>query len=424
MNPNQDVKKLNDELQPDCESLQESVSHEPDPLKDRIYRFYMHLFFYFGLVCFLPWIILRARLIDHTTLSDDQMLNFFLFIGFMILTLFVMDNYGVRSMHLDRLSRYLTSGATLLGAFFILALYINMFLFGWNPHDAFQINIVYGTAWVFCFLGWFHIRGDRGINKQDQKPKYRSASLSFFIIFIAFLFGLITLNAIFPFMFLAMVSYPIALFVVKGFKVEVKTRIRNLTKPLKKLRLWDFIIDAFRAIALTTAVLALMFDGKVLYEGDWMKNFITVSLVAAVALQFYDRLKNRMMGLAVVSWCFVFAITQFIISRWFVFEYKIFVLDILNGFTLGGVFFFIEQKAEKSANVRALAGIYYLNIIIIFIFGILARGIPLFNNILESLKLICSLVGIANILGYMRSVNDAKELQGHHSKHHSGDHQA
>ncbi len=380
-------------------------------LKDRIYRFYMHLFFYFGLMAYLPWIVLRLVRIDRSSLTDAQTQNFFLFIGFIILTLLVMDNYGVRSMHLDRLSRYLTSIGAIFGAMCTLTLYIYLYFNSWNADDTFLLNLIYMIAWDFCFLGWFHIRAERGMKVEERKPKYRSAALSFLIIFIAFFLGLITVNAIFPFMFFAMITYPILLTRYEGFKVEIQTKVRYLTKKLRQITLGSFIFDSFKAIGLTAAVFALMFDAKVLYEGDWMKNFITVSLMAGISLFVYDQLKTKMMGLAPVTLCFIFAIIQFIVSHFFYFEYQIFVLDLLNGLVLGGVFFFIEQKAEKSVNIRALAGLYYMNISAIFIFGIIVRSNPLFNDLVEKIKLFCSVFGIANIIGYMKSVNDAKKMK-------------
>ena len=52
------------------------------------------------------------------------------------------------------------------------------------------------------------------------------------------------------------------------------------------------------------------------------------------------------------------------------------VIGIINGFTLAGVYYFIEQKVNDSPNVRALPGSFYFFIMIIIFAALLLASLP------------------------------------------------
>ncbi len=87
------------------------------------------------------------------------------------------------------------------------------------------------------------------------------------------------------------------------------------------------------------------------------------------------------------------------------------VIGIINGFTLAGVYYFIEQKVNDSPNVRALPGSFYFFIMIIIFAALLLRSLPDVNNIIEEGRALTAIVGIAYIIGTLKEASKPKSLR-------------
>ncbi|QEE15655.2 hypothetical protein DSAG12_01482 [Promethearchaeum syntrophicum] len=383
---------------------------------DFVYNFCMKLFFYLGMICFIPYfIILNILTTPFFPDSSNKILIYGLIIGTLFL-LFIMDNIGMHSSFIDRISRLITLILTVVGASLSILILIipNMVTSSTNVEFYLKLAIIL----TFEILGWFFIRNSRGLSKVKVKPFYNTSMWSLLLCGIIFLFEYFVKNAIFVFLAIIFLIYPIMIIGWGKLKVIPSIKPRKLVRPYKRTTFYNYAIDIGKAVIILLTILAVIYDGTVvLYPAElssnpaaWIRNLAIVGIFAALAMEFYIKIQTAFYGLAVIIILYLLCLIQYLLVNTFYFHFWYLIAPI-NGFTLAGVYFFIEQKLFKSNNVRAMPGSFYVLILIIVISAIILRITPDVDDIIENSKFALSLIGLAYIIGYIREAPKQTSLR-------------
>ncbi len=374
---------------------------------DIVYNFFMKLYFYLGMVCYIPYFII-PNILETPFFSDsgNEVLTYGLILGTLFL-LFIMDNIGMHSSFIDRISRLITLILTLVGAA------LSIFILLIPKLDINFTNPIYysklALILIFELLGWFFIRNSRGLSKVKVKPFYNTSMWALLLCGIFFLFEFFLENAIFVFLAISFLIYPIIIIGWGKLKVIPSIKPRKIVRPYRRTTFYNYAIDIGKAAVILLTIFAVIYDGTVvLYPVElnsnptaWIRNLAIVGIFAAIAMEIYTKMQSAFYGLAVIMILYLLCLVQYILVNTF-YIHLWFLIAPINGFTLAGVYFFIEQKLFKSNNVRAMPGSFYVLIIIIVIGAIILRVNPDVDDFIENSKFALSLIGIAYIIGYVR----------------------
>ena len=375
---------------------------------DIVYNFCMKLYFYLGMICYIPYFII-PNILNTPFFSDssNEILTYGLILGTLFL-LFIMDNFGMHSSFIDRISRLITLILTLIGAFLSIIIFLIPKIDILNPTNV-EFYSKLTLIFIFELLGWFFIRNSRGLSKVKVKPIYNTSMWSLLLCGIIFLFEYFLENVIFVFLAISFLIYPIIIIGWGKLKVIPSIKPRKLVKPYRRTTFYNYSIDIGKAAIILLTILAVIYDGTVvLYPVElnsnptaWIRNLAIVGIFAAIAMEIYTKIQSAFYGLAVIIILYLLCLVQYILVNTFYIHWW-FLIAPINGFTLAGVYFFIEQKLFKSNNVRAMPGSFYVLILIIVISAIILRVDPDIDDVIENSKFALSLIGIAYIIGYVR----------------------
>ncbi|MHA1720347.1 MAG: hypothetical protein ACTSWX_13995 [Promethearchaeota archaeon] len=383
---------------------------------DSVYNFFMKLYFYIGMVCYIPYLVINF-IFNSPDFSDQtfKIISISLIAG-PILILFIMDNFGMYSSFIDRISRLITLILTLIGAF------LSLFILFIPKLDflSFQAEIYLKIAIIvnFEFLGWFFIRNSRGLSDIKVKPFYNTSMWSLLLCGVILLIEYFLHNSIFLFLAISFLSYPIIIIGWGKLKVIPTIKPRKLVNPYKRATFYNYSIDFIKATVVLLTILAVIYDGTVvLYPAElnvnpnaWIRNLGVVGIFAAIAMELYIKIQTKFYGLAVIILLYLLCLVQYLLVNTF-YIYLWFLIAPINGFTLAGVYFFIEQKLFKSSNMRVMPGSFYLLILIIVIGAIILRINPDIDDVVENSKFTLSIIGLAYIIGYIREAPHQKSLR-------------
>ncbi len=371
-----------------------------------VYQFFIGVFFYLGLMGFFPWVIIHMLYVDPIEFEFDfSDTNFiFIFIVVLFVILAIMDNYGIRSTHLDRVSKKLTSIVSLFGGIVSTMIFTHLSIYGWMNADVMLVLMVCILGVIFGILGWFHIRFQKAFKSPEHNElQFEAAGTSLIITSFIYLFGFIEVEfSFFPLIAMFLI-YPFALLKYSDFEVNITLKLRDITQMVRQMTAGQFLIDVFKALAIIFTIVSVLFDATLIFHENWIYNFFFMTLSAGAFILIFERIQDRVEGLLNIIIVFILAIGLHLISNYLPpFSGIYSLMAIINGGIIAGVFFFIEQKAQKSVNVRAFAGLYYYLVLFIFILVFFIRSTEPWNQIFDFLKVLFSIIGLANITGYLR----------------------
>jgi hypothetical protein len=396
---------------------------ESDPSKkldspqiDFVYSLFMKLFFYLGILGFIPYFFLHLSPYELTNLSFNSVRFLIIFGSAALFILFTLDLIGMNSMFLDRISRLITLIFTIVGFVASIVLF-SLTREGWEQ----KINsiILWGVILLstFCFLGWFYVRSERGLSPHKTKPFLNETIWVFLYCGCLFLIDFYFNGAFLIGLAISFLAFPVVLFKWGKPKVVPHIKSRSLVIPYKRATFYNYIIDATKALFLIMLILAISYDGTVvLYPQDpnlnhlWIRNLAFVGIFGALSMALYTRVQNVFYGLVVIILLYLLCILQYILVNTIYFHSWI-IISLLNGFILAGVFYYLEQKIHKSPNVSVMPGSFYLIIILILIGALLLRETPEIDDVLENMKFTLSLIGLAYLFGYVREAPKQKSLR-------------
>jgi hypothetical protein len=367
-------------------------------------KFFMKLFFYEGLAVFLPYCLISS--LTHPDFSSNNLQTYFilLFGAFSLLGLFIMDFIGFQYRIIDRMTR----GFTKILAIFGLVGSILLIVFSWNGWNPYNWGITAGiilTLVAFEGFGWYFIRANRAIQLKKEPPYFRSTvyalalcGIGFFLEFfipLSILFGL----AISFLLFLIIMRYELV-------NVVPKVKERNLIKPFRRVTIWNFLIDFIKLIGIIITIVSLSYNGKIVLfplpiSNLWIFHLCLVCMAASITMIFIHHNNQKLYGLIVILIMFSANLIMFILIR-FVVNTPSAIIAILNGISIAGLYYFIEQKMDQSPNVRAMPGSFYILVLFLFLMSIILRHEPTADMVLEIAAPVVSILGIAYILGYVR----------------------
>ena len=384
---------------------------------DGVFSFLMKFFFYYGLVCFVPYIILKGSNISFENLDFNALKSITWIVIFVLAVLFAMDIIGMYSSFLDRISRLITLIFTVIGAITSIILFI-ITRRDWESEFSSVIILTTILIIVYGFLGWFFIRAEHGLTPKKQSPLYNTSLWALLICGMFFLIEYFLSGAILIGMFIGFGSYPFIIIFLGHPKVTPHIKPRKIVNPYKRTTFYNFIIDMIKAVAILITVFAIIYDGTVvLYpketiinEYAWIRNLAIVAIFAALGMAVIVRIQEKFYGLLVLVLLYLCCIIQYILVNTFYIHYW-WIIAPINGFTLAGVYFFIEQKIYKSANVGVMTGSLYMLLLIIISVAVLLRADHLIDDVIENTKLTISLLGLTYIIGYIREAPKQKSLR-------------
>ncbi len=384
---------------------------------DFVYNFFMKLYFYLGMICYIPYFII-SNILNPPFFPDssNEILSYGLILGTLFLS-FIMDNFGMHSSFIDRISRLITLILTLIGASLSIFIFLIPKLNLINPTNA-EFYSKLALISIFELLGWFFIRNSRGLSKVKVKPIYNTSMWSLLLCGIIFLFEYFLENVIFILLAMSFLIYPIIIIGWGKLKVIPSIKPRKLVRPYRRTTFYNYAIDIVKATVILLTILAVIYDGTVvLYPAElssnpiaWIRNLAIVGIFAAIAMEIYTKIQTVFYGLAVIIILYLLCLIQYLLVNTFYFHWW-FLIAPINGFTLAGVYFFIEQKLFKSNNVRAMPGSFYVLILIIVISAIILRVDPGFDDVIENSRFALSLIGLAYIIGYIREAPKQTSLR-------------
>ena len=260
----------------------------------------------------------------------------------------------------------------------------------------------------FGYLGWFFVRSERGLSSSKTKPLYLPSSWALLIGGTLFLLEALVPGLLFLGLLLLFASYPIWIIFWGKPKVVPDIKPRKLVQAYKRTTFYNYIIDIAKATAIVVTLVAVMYNGSVLYpQGvpstslNWIPHLALVNLVAGLGMTLFTKLQDKFYGLIPIILLYGICIFQYVAVHIFMWN-QWWLISILNGISFAGAFFFIEQKIYKSNNVRAMPGSFYILIFIIISAAIVLRINPKYDFILDIIKIIVSVAGIVYIIGYIR----------------------
>jgi len=372
------------------------------------FHLFLKLFVYEGIVVLLPFLIIQMLKPSNPPITDQGK---YLALWLELLTfliLLIMDNYALNAYFLDRHRLLITVGLCIFGLLSLIFLVI----FTWNVWDNSNLLVIIFSMlslMSFQFLGWFYVRGDHAFTLKKTPPSYIQSAIAFFICGLNFLaelafphgllIGLIVLYALFP---LALIRY-------KTAAIVPRVKPDKIISKYDRLTIWNFGIDMIKAAGIVFAFLLFLYNGDIVLYPDpnifgidaWRQHLAVVGFVAAFAMLLYERMQ-RMFSLSVIILIMVLNVVSGIFAYFGAFTFR-WIIGIINGFSLAGIYYYIEQKIESATNIRALPGSFYVIIFAVIVFGLLIRGDEISNSFLESAKSLGALMGLAYIVGYLRA---------------------
>lgn len=380
---------------------------ESEPL-DKVFDFLMKLYFYLGFVAYLPYFLIQG-LEFFPLQSNSGTVLVIIICGFgELLILFSMDIIGMQSNYLDRISRLIPLIWVLIGTATIIYQVILIGL-GWEDNYPMILILGFINMVTFGILGWYFVRQEYGLTRHNILPSMNDSMACFLISGILFFFEFFLPGALLIGIALSFIAYPFIIVIWGHPKVIPVVKPRKLVNPYKRATFTNFIIDMVKAASVLITILVVIYDGSVILyplENDvvsniWIRNLALVLLFAALGMFVYSRTDQKLKGLFIVFLIYILTFFHFLLVV--VFNLHVWwIIAPLNGFTLAGVFFFIEQKIYKSDNVRVMSGAYYALILIIIVISIILRADPEGELFIDYGRLIVSIVGLAYLLGYLR----------------------
>ncbi|WP_457917176.1 hypothetical protein [Candidatus Lokiarchaeum ossiferum] len=377
----------------------------------------MKIYYYLGLVCFFPYITIKISQITLENIDFNVFSRIIIFESSILVIIFVMDYLSMKTSYLDRISRLITLIFSITGAIASIFLFINIQK-GWEI--ALSEIIIWASilSYSFAFLGWFFIRAEHGLTPKKKKPLYNTSFWALWICGICFLFEFFLPGAFMISIALIMGVYPFFIILMGQPKVVPHIKPHKLVSSYSRATFYNYIIDAFKALAILVTIVAIIYNGSVVLfpetqtinSTEWIRNLAITIIFAGIGMEIVSLIQDKFYGLLVLIVLYILCIVQYILLNTLHFEYW-WIAAPLNGLIIAGIYFFIEQKIYKSDNVGVMPGSFYMLILCIIILAILLRTDTEIDRMLENTKLIASLVGIAYIIGYIREAPKQKSLR-------------
>ncbi|MHA1612067.1 MAG: hypothetical protein ACTSVZ_08350 [Promethearchaeota archaeon] len=388
------------------------MTNSTEPI-DHVFDFLMKLYFYLGFTAYLPYFLIQSLKYFPLGSDDPQAFTTSTIIITVIigelLVLFLMDILGMQSNFLDRISRLIPLIMVLLGAGSLIYQFILITSSGWVSEFSTILFLGIFNLLTFGILGWFFVRQEFGLTRQNLSPSMHDSMICLLMSGILFFFEFFLPGALLIGITISFVAYPFIIMIWGRPKVVPQVKTRKLVNPYKRATFSNFIVDMLKASAILITILVVLYDGSaILYpiesvSGDpaWLRNLALVSFFAALGMYLYSKFSDQFHGLFTTFLIYLLTLLHFFI---------VIVIDVhvwwiiapINGFTLAGVYFFIEQKIYKSDNVRIMSGSYYTLIFLIVVVAILLRADPETDVLIDYGRLLVSCVGIAYLFGYIR----------------------
>jgi hypothetical protein len=407
----EEIKKEKEKQNPEKD---ESMSEKK---VDGIFDFFMKLFFYQGLVVFLPFFIINIANYSPNILNDSNISTTVTYGLIFMAVLISMDIFGIQSLYLDRISRLITAIAAFLGAMITIFLLI-VTNEGWSDHNSRLIGASMAVIMMYQFLGWFFIRAERGLTKKRGKPEFATTFLALLVCSGMYILEYFLNGAVLVIMIISFLIYPVCITLWGRLKVVPRIKPKQITKRYKRATLYNFVIDIVKAFSVILLIIVIMYNGDVVLFPDqtggdpylWVRNLALLTVVATTAMIIYSKFQKTFHGLFVIIVILLLGILQYLLVNFFDIK-SWWVITTINGFTFAGVYYFIEQKMDQSDNIRALPGSFYMLLFMVVMFSIIFRVDAQNNQWLENIKLLFSLLGIAYIIGYIREAPKQKSIR-------------
>jgi hypothetical protein len=311
---------------------------------------------------------------------------------------------------------------TLIGSGFGLLSTIFLIIVSWQGWDNRNDMIMMGSsAILICyeFLGWFFVRADRGITSEIKKPSFTQSMYALFICSAIFFLEIFFFEAV-----LIGLATSFLLYLILGFKNRTKdvipnTEVRKIVYKYDRMTVWNFSIDLGKAFALVFAIVIFSYNSDIvlypnplIYGVDaWRYHLALTCLFAALAMLLYKYMQKKFQ-LSVIILVLILNVLGglMMLNTENVFHFR-WILGIINGFSLAGIFYFIEQKMNDSSNVRALPGSFYFAILIIMAVSLALRSIPTVNLYIDQVQTITALIGLGYIIGCLKESTRPKSLR-------------
>lgn len=374
--------------------------------KSNVYSFFMKLYFYQGLIIYIPYIIIRIYEYSSFPIMQKDM-PFIIWIG--LITLFgilIMDNYGIRSTHIDKIRKKFTFWVSIIGIIPLIAVF-TLALKMWDNENRWLITCYMLGFIVYISFGWFFVRAERGFTPTEVKPSFTQTMFILFICGILYISELLINGALILGLIISLAIYPILL-LNEGFADATPRPDPNkITTKYLRVTLWNFTIDMIKAICIIFAVIVFSYSGAVvLYPdpvlygpGAWRDHLALVCIIAAAAVLLFSQMQ-KVYPLSVIILILGLNLIWAVFNYFGAFQFR-WIIGVINGFSLAGVYYFIEQKMNESTNVRALPGLFYYGLAIIVTLAMVVRTTPEMDRIVELARGLIAVLGITYVLGYI-----------------------
>lgn len=385
-----------------------SKESEQKSSSNTAFHLFLKLFVYEGIVVLLPYLIIQMLKPSNPPITDQgkylalwlEMLTF--------LILLIMDNYALNAYFLDRNRLYIAIGLCIFG----LVSLIFLVIFTWETWDNSNLLVIIFSMlslMSFQFLGWFYVRGDHAFSIKKMTPSYIQSSFAFFICGLNFLAELAFSHGLLIGLILIFVLFPFVLIRYKTAEIVPRVKPDKMISKYDRLTIWNFGIDMIKAAGIVFAFLLFLYNGDIVLYPDpsifgidaWRQHLAVVGFVAAFAMFLYERMQ-KIFGLSVIILIMILNILSGIFAYYGAFTFR-WIIGIINGFSLAGIYYFFEQKIDTAANIRALPGSFYFIVFVVILFGLLIRADFQINSYLETAKSLGALMGLAYIVGYLRA---------------------
>ncbi|MHA1745119.1 MAG: hypothetical protein ACTSWW_03900, partial [Promethearchaeota archaeon] len=232
---------------------------------DRTYSVLMKLFYYLGLSVFLPYLIIQ---IAQKSGLGYTYASIRFFIGFTtgdLLMFLLMDYIGMKSSYLDRISRLITLIVSIVAALISGALFFSILDDGWDTDFSLIVSLSIALMICFGYLGWFFVRSERGLSSSKTKPHLITSSWALLIGGILFLLEALVPGLMFLGLLILFVSYPILIIFWGKPKVVPEIKPRKLVQAYKRTTFYNYVIDIAKATAIVVTLVAVLYNGSILY---------------------------------------------------------------------------------------------------------------------------------------------------------------
>jgi hypothetical protein len=310
-----------------------------------------------------------------------------------------------------------TGIAAIVGTIASLVLYITTRP-GWDTQNYWIVISMLCITTAYYFMGWYFIRAEHGLYLVSQR------SMLFWTMWALFSCGVLLLLEFFVDglmligMMLTFVFYIIAILKWGKLKVVPVINPKRITIPYRRATLYNFIIDMIKAAAILLTIIAFHPTGFVILFPEnytippypWIRNLSLVAFAAAGVIGLFSYIRDKFHGLIPIIFVMSIAIIQYLVINFFD-NTTWWLISILAGIIMAGIYYFLEQKMDISSNVRAVPGMFYMVVYLVFGISILIRSGIDSDRMLENIKFVFSILGIAYIFGYIREAPKQKSLR-------------